>query len=124
MNLYIYLQAKDISIISFQTPIKGFLTREFPELVIFEADQASEPSHIQIGLNFINEAERIILHLDDDGKTSLGSNMKLLEKIRKANCQKLTIYSGDTKMILSSLKMLGSEFLQNDFEVLIRKFLK
>ena len=124
MHLYIYLQARDISTISFQTPFKSFLRNEFPELVIFEADQASDPSHIQTGVKFIDEADRIILHIEDDGKTSLGSNMKLLEKLRKAKCQKRIFYSGSTKTIVSSLKMLSAEYLQNDFEVEIRNFLK
>lgn len=123
MALYLYLQAKELHAISFHSPLSTFLKEHYPNLIIFEADQFSEPLHLQTGLQFIDKSQKIILHIEDDSKQGLGSIVKMLEKIRKSNNELLILYAGDNQKLLNTQKILKGRRVSSDFEKEIKNFL-
>lgn len=123
MRLYLYIQLKEIANLSFQSPLTSFLNENTKNLILFDADQASDINHLATGIKFIEEAEKIVLHIEEDGTSHLGATARLFEKLRKSDKPIKTLYSGQEKQISNLLQMLGQDVKCTDFENEIRNFL-
>ena len=98
------------------------MKEHYEDLVIFEADQFSESLHLKTGLEFIDKSQKIILHLEDDGKQGLGSISKILEKVRKSKNKLLILYAGNNQALLRTQKMLKGKWISSCFEEEIKSF--
>ncbi len=123
MELYLYLQAKEQNSIAYASPLNDILNKLSQDLIIYEADQQSESYHMKTGIEFIQKAEKIILHLEDDGQTAIGALAKLFETTRKRKGELLILYSGKNPVFTSVLKMLNGVIAHSNFEEEVRSFL-
>lgn len=105
--LYLYLQVKSIPEIQFTTPLRSFLKEK--QVLVFEADNHSDPYLINQSVGFIQDHDPIIIHLEVVKEESLGSLNKLFEALRKSNAQIHSFISGEHPSITLMFKHLGIE---------------
>lgn len=122
--VYIYLQAKPHQKIEFKSPLKDFLVEKYPKVIQFDADQSSDSFHVQIGIKLIEESDKVILHIEQEEKTALGSLIKALEALRKKKKEVLILESQIDTKLAKILKLLNAKHSNEDHRLAIKAFLK
>lgn len=122
--VYIYFQAKPHKKIEFKSPLKDFLVEKYPKLIQFDADQSSDSFHVQIGIKLIEESDKVILHIEQEEKTALGSLIKALEALRKKKKEVLILESQIDTKLAKILKLLNAKHSNEDHRLAIKGFLK
>lgn len=110
MILFIHLQVKPITQIQFKSEWVENVKKEFPDAIIFEADNHSEPYTIQQGIDFLQQASKIVLLIECSPNEKLGVISSLVEKVlRSKNHAPLIFLNGENKMFEKMAKISKSE---------------
>ena len=112
MQLLLYLQLKPIDAISFQHPFAPELKNKLPDLIIFEADQGSDISQIEIGKNLISDSSKVCLWIECEKEPAFGPLVGLFESLRKNNHRVMTIVKHEHQSLQKILKLLKTEVKQ------------
>jgi hypothetical protein len=123
MKLLIYLQIKPQSEIRYSAKFVKALKESIPDLLVYEADQASSLEQTLIGTKLIEQATEICLYIEANDGQSLGSTNKVFEKLRKSNQHILAFQIGNHAQVKATLKMIGTEVLNVPEVSLAKAFL-
>lgn len=112
MMLYCHFQIKNMDEVDFTFDWKIELGKTFPNLIILEADNHSDPFLIQECSKLIEKSKQVICLFDVEEGCSPGSISRILEAIRKSEAHKLLLLKGRNESIEKALKFVKTPWVK------------
>ncbi len=116
MQTLIYLSVTEAISFTYEHALLAFAKSQFPALIVYDADNHSDPTTIRYAVDLLHQATQCVLIIEAL-EAPTGSIRGLLEKVIEQQAQCRVLFNGANALIERMLSLLPKEQVQKNLSV-------